>query len=153
MIETRENIISSSYQNALIDLTFGESFEWFFNERTFYTKYKQKFDGDTFQFTNIIIDKDRNVNSRYSDFITPLILSTQDAFNIKIKELIRVKFNMTLNISNSCIIHPPHVDSFEENCVSVVYYVHDCDGKTVLYDNVLNYIHRQKYNYMHRHQQ
>jgi hypothetical protein len=145
MIEVRENLISSSYQSAVFDLVSSRTFEWFFADRTYDTKDKERTDGDTFLFSHLLSSKYNNSNSKYYDFVAPLILSTQDAFNINIKEIIRVKFNMTVKISDSSIVHPPHVDTLSDDCVSVVYYLHDSDGCTVLYDEILNSRDKEKF--------
>jgi len=138
MIKICKNIITPSFQNAISNIAFNETFDWWYHDRTLPTRNGNKFEGDTFQFTNQVIDIDTKINSKYSDFITPLILSTQDSFNIKIKDIIRVKFNMTLKTPMKSITHPPHVDTFDKDYVSVVYYVHDCDGDTVIYDKLLD---------------
>ena len=138
MIKIKENIINSSYQNAIINLTFGKTFQWLYNESTLgKTADGKRLEDDSFQFIHPMMRKNDNYKSPYADFIAPLIFAIQDSFNFEAKEVLRIKFNMTVNNTKIATLRP-HVDTFEDRHVSVIYYVHDCDGETFFYDKLLD---------------
>ena len=124
-------------------MVLNQNLEWFYEQNTITPAAGKTFVGDSFQFVSPVLHKEYYKSPR-ADFIAPLIFAIQDSFNFKIKEMDRVKFNMTVN-NNKINIHPPHIDSLEEKYVSVVYYVHDCDGETTIYDKVLNNSHKQQF--------
>ena len=137
MIEVRENFISLSYQNAISNLASSKTLEWYYEDRTMYNADIARLEDDTPQLTHALLTEGKHYRSNHYQFFYPLILSMQDTFNIVIKDVVRVKLNMTLKLSDNNIIHPPHVDTFQTGLVSVVYYADDYDGDTVLYNEVL----------------
>ena len=62
-----------------------------------------------------------------------------DSFNVKIKQLLRIKLNLTTpvpnyNVNNFCM---PHVD-FQLPHHVFLYYINDSDGDTVFFDKSIN---------------
>ena len=77
-----------------------------------------------------------------SMFILPL-LSCCRIFDIKIEELMRIKINHTYRTDYRGALSTPHVDQMVNdetyskdfsNLRSIVFYLNDCDGDTVIYD-------------------
>mgnify|MGYP003317981900 FL=1 len=52
---------------------------------------------------------------------------------------IRIKANMLLQDEDATgKYHSPHIDVANQDAVSMVYYLHDCDGDTILFDKKLS---------------
>lgn len=67
-------------------------------------------------------------------FIKPIILT---AYDRPIKSLLKVKVNRLLRDENftSDNYNIPHQDVPENNYVSMIYYVNDCDGDTIFFED------------------
>lgn len=140
MIEVRENIIGTSYQNAIQDFLLDENLPWYYNHRThsYSNNNSQRLEEDTFQFICPIVRKDVNFVSPYLNFFRPLVFNAQDCFGIEVVDINRMKVNMSFKAGDSCVILPPHIDTPTKKFISMVYYPFDCDGDTLLYDQTSN---------------
>ena len=138
MIKTVENLVPVPLQKEIENVFLDERMPWCFNLNTNYSVNGEKLQGDTFQFTNQVYDNLIPIPSPdLCELISPIIKAAETHFDFKIKQLISVKSNLLLNISNKSITHPPHADMIEPNFLSMVYYVTDSDGDTFLYDKFL----------------
>ena len=86
-------------------------------------------------FTHMLY-KDGKINSDYYAFFYPLIEYIADKEQIKIKALHRLQINMLLNInvSEEEIKNSIHRDMEDPKYKTIIYYINDSDGDTVIYD-------------------
>lgn len=73
-------------------------------------------------------DPERN---KYS-LVYPIVYITEEKFNVKIKGIIRIKFNMTFTCPENVDTRAWHFDTIDKNAKSVVLYVNDSDGGTIM---------------------
>jgi hypothetical protein len=75
-------------------------------------------------------------NSDKLDLILPIIWFFQKETNIKIKSIFRVKANLTTryNMSEKDVYDSIHIDHESDNYLSLIYYVNDSDGNTIIYN-------------------
>ena len=118
--------------------------------------------------TNVSGVKDREINASGVDFIdnqigfgetifdgntgasdnfglySLLLDSIEEKMNIKINKLFRMRVGVSINV-NKPGSHLPHTDfHFPHN--TVLYYVNDCNGDTIFYDEYYNGGHPNEYN-------
>lgn len=68
----------------------------------------------------------------------------EDSFELKIRKLFRMRIGISINVNKEGS-HFPHVDfNFPHN--TLLYYVNDCDGDTIFYEEFYNGSHPRKYN-------
>lgn len=78
---------------------------------------------------------DNPEQNKYS-FFYPIIYMVEEKFSIKIKAVIRLKFNMTFTCPEDTNISAWHSDSQTPGVKSLVIYINDSDGGTVVSNSV-----------------
>ena len=125
-----ENLLPQSYADEIEETISSPTFPWFFNgqtngvENTFLTDY---------HFTHDAILNGRN-NSSYVDFLKPVVWFFEKETKIKVKKIYRIKINLTTNakLSESEKELGIHYDVKDENYISLLYYISDSDGDTLI---------------------
>lgn len=117
-------------QNIYDDLT-SSFFPWYWNETANYKDSNE----DLFHFTHTMY-ADNQSNSVKLDLVLPIIWFFQKETNIKIKSIVRIKANLTTryNMTEKDISDSIHTDHDLDNYLSLIYYVNDSDGDTIIYD-------------------
>jgi hypothetical protein len=89
-----------------------------------------------FGFTHQIIVEDEEISDIYSN-IKFMINRFSQKTNIRIKKIVRIQANLStlMNITDEQKKKAIHKDYLEDNYVSFVYYVHDSDGETLVFDD------------------
>tara|TARA_B110000285_G_C15141573_1_gene631075 strand:- start:2333 stop:2950 length:618 start_codon:yes stop_codon:yes gene_type:complete len=134
-----QNLLPQSLTDNLYDITQSKNFDWYYNPATVYFDFetKNKNIKDSFQFTHIFADYEnsKNIESKYLKDCMYLIPHFSKILNINFKSIFRIKSNMLTNKSETTKedYHPPHFDQ-EHNYMSILYYVHDSDGDTILFN-------------------
>lgn len=140
-----ENLLPLKEKNNLYNTIVSDVFPWYYNSSTASKKYEVYGNEggmtgsiETFQFTHTFY-KNNLVNSDFVYIVEPFFPILESAFNLQIIELNRVKANlMTPIVRNSNDTNPKHHDAFKADCcnqmVSIIYYVNDSDGDTIIYD-------------------
>ena len=130
--------IDESQSKKIESLLLGDNFAWFYNEGSILDDdliIKHKNNLDTPQFTHTILTEDGKVNSEHYDLINYL-------FNLFVSEPVnffRIKCNLLLqnNKTKKANHQIPHIDNDNDEYYSLIYYVNDTDGDTILFDNDL----------------
>lgn len=128
-----KNFASSSMASYIENVITNESMSWYWNDNTTY-EYEAALTPKDFQFTHVLYLNGR-IQSELFDLARLIIHVFEAKTNIDVKSVIRAKINLMVNSSwtdeelNKII----HLDSDNENSISLVYYVSDSDGDTVLY--------------------
>lgn len=100
---------------------------------------------ETHQFVHLLYNNDE-VCSSFWDIVRPLLHFYEYHQKCKIISLGRIKANMLFQDSSSTTTHnTPHIDMYDEGWTSLVYYVNDSDGDTVMFDNTLQQTEVNKY--------
>lgn len=128
-----KNFLPQSYADELEDVISSPMFPWFFNgqtngiENTFLTDY---------HFTHDAI-LDYASNSNYVELLRPVVWFFEKETGINVKRIFRIKINLTTNaeLSENEKQLGLHYDKNEENFISLLYYVADSDGDTLLKTN------------------
>lgn len=135
MIKIYDNFLTKTYHKEIENLMLSYEFPWFYASNIS-NDSGVKDNKNEFGFFHIFIKDNGEINSNYSDFIKPLLYQIMDVTNTK--TILRARGDMTTN-KNKKILHEPHVDFQNENLIrnkSVVFYVNNSDGDTVIYNEI-----------------
>jgi hypothetical protein len=135
MIKVFDDVITKDYQRYILNLVNEEDFPLYFRPNIVsynYSDVKQNIHG----FTHQLFENNKSV-SPYFNTIYPMVLSITEKTGVRFNALERMRFNFVLGNSESKIdYHMPHVDNYSPHLVAI-YYVNDCDGDTVIFDQFL----------------
>jgi hypothetical protein len=138
-----ENLLTPSYHKTLLTdakrhLKYGYDDQTVYNTETF-KLYDDKRIFDPGQLTCTIFNPSATKTEiRYADYylhVKPLLYSIQDAFQLKIKEIYRLKFNILLQRPDAPdgSFNHPHRD-VQIDAYSCIYYLNDSDGDTIFFN-------------------
>jgi hypothetical protein len=142
-----DNFIPEAYQQSILTLLTGPEFGWSFFDYSvsdmpldayYFTDFPTK---EHMQFRHVFYRDDEEVSS-FAKYIESLFISYQLHMDSEIKHKQRVKSNLLVKDSFGPHLQPPHVDGMivrdgEYNSIgkkTLLYYVNDSDGDTVLYN-------------------
>lgn len=90
---------------------------------------------ETFQFQSNLYDHDSGPTSPFFNDIQPIMFFAEHALGFTTQNVSRIKANTLVQVAGAeGKYHPPHMDLMNDNGYAMVYYVHDADGETVLFD-------------------
>lgn len=95
---------------------------------------------DSTQFVHGIIGYN-NATSPLFQSVVPIVWFLEKETGIKIKNILRIKANCLVRDGTTGQYNPPHVDVYEPGCMSLVYYINDSDGDTILFDKMIQQGH------------
>ena len=138
-----DDLIPPSYQNFLDETLNDDAFPWYFATSIIHNPDNIKFEDenviDTPGFGHLAFSPETNSqNSFIFSQIKPILYFLEEKQNITIKEIKRVRIRKTTQFPGHTLkkYSPPHVDLSEiEDYYSLVYYVDESDGDTVLFKN------------------
>lgn len=135
MIEVFDDIISKDYQNYILHLVNEDDFPLYFRPNIVTHDYETE-PLNIHGFTHQMFENGKST-SNYFSTIYPMVLSISEKTGIKFNCLDRMRFNFVLGNSDSKLdYHMPHIDNYAPHLVAI-YYVNDCDGDTVIFDQML----------------
>lgn len=127
--------LEKHYQDKIEDLLTSEPFDWHYNDTTVDKSivFPDSNSYDTVQFTHVFWYEDGpRTNKLFYSVIEPLL------DKIDYTELVKVKANLLLPHTNPKQYHIPHWDLDEPGYKTLLYYVNDSDGDTVLFNKFAN---------------
>jgi len=134
-----ENIVPESYQNILLEEI--EKLPWYWYPSASGEVERDPNDKnvvDAPQMQHVFCDES-GVVSQYMNLIHPMIWFLEKELNLKVAALGRIKANLLMpGQSHLDNYNLPHIDSPNENSISMVYYVDDSDGDTRLFHKTVN---------------
>ena len=144
-----DNIVPLSFQNAIIDRLHGDThFPWFLLHRVGAPGYFPRGTTPNYVDKNITDDGgffhmpyDGNVTSPYYDFFRAILEFFSEKTNINVSNLLRIRIRYTHPSKDHTAekYAAPHVDFNKHTPYStLIYYVDDSDGDTIIFDKVFN---------------
>lgn len=140
-----ENFLPKSYQDDIEKSLSTDFFPWYWNKSTvadnfFYGSNKNILESN--QFTHTIIANDGRQPSFLFADIKPMVYFLEKNINVKVAKIDRIKVNLLQPVvgGNTQSHNPPHWDAdyeIQPNTLSMVYYVNDSDGDTVIFNKKL----------------
>ena len=136
-----EDIIPKGYQNFLDRLCDDKDFPYFWTPKISYNPEDKKFKDPLIKnppgWTHNVFDIDRGENSLALPHVRPVLWFLEQKTGLQVDTLKRIRIRRTtiqkdFTKENYC---PPHVDlGMIEPYWSLVYYVDNSDGNTILFD-------------------
>lgn len=144
-----ENVVPPSFQNLIVDRVQGtQYFPWFLLHRIGHPDHFGEGTTPNYVDPNITDDVgffhmafDGNVTSPHYDFFRPVLDFFSEKTGIKVGNLLRVRLRYTHKGEGhtSSKYAAPHVDfNTGQPYSTLVYYVDDCDGDTIIFDKIFN---------------
>lgn len=144
-----DNVVPLSFQNAIIERIQGDQhFPWFLLHRIGHPDYCDLKSNIKYVDSNITDDVgffhmafDGNVTSPYYDFFRNILEFFAEKADISIKKILRIRLRYTHKGVNhdETKYAPPHVDlTTKESYHTLVYYVDNSDGDTIIFDKIFN---------------
>ena len=142
MIKVIDDVVPLEEQDRILDMVQDYRFDWHFGPSNVYendvnkgTCFIDNATVDSLQFTHLFLHTQIKYMDPSYEAIRPLVHSIQKQFNLDSTNVYRVKANMLTNNKDffQLAYNPAHVDGEYEHYV-VVYYVNDCDGDTIVFN-------------------
>lgn len=139
-----KNLISEDLQKELKECLKHRSF-WYLSPFTSGSEIAQDPNDscikDGPQMVHELVNMDEAC-SHLADTAFDMCENLERIFNFNIHKIHRIKANMLhQNKGAENFYHPPHIDSVNANHISVVYYVEDSDGETLVFDKTVDESH------------
>lgn len=98
------------------------------------SKYEEKDWFDSPMLTHTIFNPEEGPVSPLFGEVRTIFSFLEDRVGYSFDMLGRVKANLTWPQPHKTLPNPPHIDMPNDECISMVFYVNDSDGETILYD-------------------
>jgi hypothetical protein len=138
-----DDVISKTYLKQLIDNIFD--YDWKYSSNLTYGNGEQTVNFHDFEYGfNAVLTNEQKY------FILPLILKICDLSNIKIlnkNQISKITPRLQTMISSNNEINDIHIDE-EQNHYVIIFYPHNIDGDTILYDQTTLDLSWSKFNKM-----
>jgi hypothetical protein len=143
------NLVPKSFQDAIIQRVQGDQhFPWFLLHRIGHPDHFNPLNAPKYKDPNITDDVgffhmayDGNVASPFYDFFRTILEFFAEKTNIQIGELLRIRLRYTHRGTDhsESKYAAPHVDfNSSKPYGTLVYYVDDSDGDTIIFDKIFN---------------
>ena len=129
MIEVIDNFIPLHKQNIIYKIVNSDGFDWVWTNTINYDLMNEKdrwYKPNKKQFVHHLIVNGESV-SDYSAFIIKNL-------NLEKYNILRAKINLNLPSGKKQVI-TPHIDVINDEFESMIYYINDSDGDTIIYND------------------
>jgi len=138
-----DNVISKTYLRQLVDNIFD--YDWKFSSNLTYGNSEKNVNSQQFEFGfNAYLTDEQNY------FLLPLIFKICDLSNIKIlskNQISRISPRLQTMLSFNNEINDIHIDA-DKNHYVIIFYPHNIDGDTILYNQTTLDLSYSKFNKM-----
>jgi len=140
MFKSLNNFLPYSYVNEIKNIINSNNFNWSFLE-SIYTQQ------ENFKINNFLITEtpglvhsiwEENFQSPYFDIVKVILFFLEKQERLNIKSIHRIRIRKTIQYPNHTLekFNIPHVDlEKRKNYLSFIYYLHDSDGDTFLFNH------------------
>jgi hypothetical protein len=136
MIKIIDNFLPDSYIDAIESLCCNTEMNWNYYPDTVYNSPVENIWNKQFTHTLFV---NGNPVSTHATFFMPVMFLLEKEINYKIKNLMRLKINLTTTVPDSKLNFAPHIDAgIAESYLSAVLYINNSDGDTIIYENSIS---------------
>jgi predicted 2-oxoglutarate/Fe(II)-dependent dioxygenase YbiX len=132
------NFVSQELANALETYIGHHQFPWYWRPSSQYGIDEQGLQSQDFQFVHMIY-YDNAPQSEIFDLVCNLLAEFEKYTGISIKTIYKIKANLLTNqhLDETGLAETVHtdLDKSEKTFISMVYYVSDSDGDTIIYND------------------
>lgn len=141
-----DNFLDQNLVNDIETIATDIEFPWFWRSSTTYGESELGKQHKDFQFVHLMYYDDE-VKSTVFGLAQHLLFQFEDKTNLRIKNVKKIKANLTVqsSLSEQDLEPAIHTDCPKDvtNYLSIIYYVMDSDGDTVFFDDDKNEIMRK----------
>lgn len=130
MIEILDDFIPIESQNIIERIVESTDFKWICVDTVNYPKeYNSSYKPNKKQFEHHLVKNHQVVSKYFKPIFDNLLLPEFEKYKI-----LRAKVNLNVPGKRKKFI-TPHTDSFVSGSKSIIYYINDSDGETIIYNN------------------
>lgn len=137
------DLIPAGYSNTILR-KFGDNMPWYYTDSASGVYGNYDTDNvqikDSVQFVHPIAD-DNVGHSELFSLVLPIVWFLEKASGLELVNVLRMKANCLTRDGEGDHYNPPHVDVVDSGYYSLIYYVNDSDGDTVLFNEFHNHGH------------
>jgi hypothetical protein len=131
-----KNFIPESYSNLLL-AEFEKNIRWGFGGPSAgvidnYDKANLNI-RESVQYVHSIAENAQATSPVYS-LVMPLVWFFEKETGLTVKHVRRIKANSLTRDGDEIKYNPPHIDVITPGCISMVYYINNSDGDTIIFD-------------------
>jgi hypothetical protein len=138
-----KDLLPASYHEILCR-EFKNNIDWKFTESAsgVYDNYDKSNSNikDSVQFVHSIAEDNNGTSPAYS-LVLPIIWFFEKESGLTVKNILRIKANCLTNNGDDVKYNAPHIDVTKPGYASLIYYVNDSDGDTVLFNEYVSHGH------------
>lgn len=131
-----KDLLPASYHEILCR-EFKNNVDWKFTDSAsgVYDNYDKNNSNikDSIQFVHSIAEDNNGISPVYS-LVLPIIWFFEKESGLTVKNILRIKANCLTNNGNDIKYNAPHIDVTKPGYASLIYYVNDSDGDTILFN-------------------
>lgn len=132
-----KDFLPKELEDKLEEIICYHKFPWYWRPSTTYGIYEEGKESKDYQFVHIMYHEN-TVYSEAFELAREVLFKFELKTGMKIKDLIRIKANLTTPtmLTDAELDDAIHIDAVKEdgNYYSIIYYVMDSDGDTILCD-------------------
>lgn len=137
----KQNFLPKTFANDLEQFICSNTFYWNFNDSITYSD-KDSFSKKDFQLTHNFV-RNSEITSNFFEQIKPIVYIFEEQSGFVVKSIRRIKANLMVNqeLNEYELNQLIHIDCDEKTnsqFISLVYYVMNSDGDTILFDENKN---------------
>lgn len=138
MYKLFENLIPDHYQDFLVEEFSRLSWNFTPSAANVNDNYDKNDPNirDSVQFVHGIADGNKPMSPMYQT-VLPILWFFEKESGRKIKNIMRIKANCLTRDGDEVKYNPPHIDIYATGFTSLIYYVDDSDGDTILFDKYI----------------
>jgi len=131
-IQSYNNFLDDASYHKLHNILFGQGFPWYFYEESV-----DIYDNSPSVLRHCFIKEEQN-NSSWTEILTELFQKVSETLETDIS-FISAHANLSFPSAENCETCP-HIDSntFDKDCYTAIYYIHDVDGDTTVYNQTVS---------------
>jgi hypothetical protein len=129
-----DNVIPKRYQDDIENLLLNNQVcPWYLVKDISYTENVKEFNQLSTKFTAFshVFKNENGPQSKVFDFLIPLVYSACEKIDFELKNIVMAR--SFLQLTNTQGINNAHID-FQTPHLVLLYYVNDCQGSTILYN-------------------
>jgi len=147
MIQVLDDVLPKNLADLIENTTTSPNFPWYLlrdinyeslNDEKFTRAYTDDFIVNTIQLGHgVYAENDDTIQSTFFDVSKQVVDMVVSKLNMNC-HLLRIKYNMLFNHTNNVggKYNTPHIDNELPNSYSMIYYVNDSDGDTIIFDEI-----------------
>jgi hypothetical protein len=134
-IGTIHNILPAEQADTIETTVTDNKFPWFWSPSTKYGIHAGTEEVEDFQFVHMVY-YDGAPQSELFLYVRNIIFEVEKQLNITVKDISKIKVNLLPKqpLSDEDLKKTIHTDKYIEGFLTVIYYVSDCDGDTIIYN-------------------